>query len=229
MRRQGLEPCLLRLRVECFTCIARGAREPHRGIEPRSPVWRTGVIAVRPVGHGGSSLNRTGIFRASTGCSAVELKSHLVGKQGIEPRLPGPRPGALTITRHPGALLNAGGGGRNRTDSSTLARRDRCLSCHPQRAAAPRNTQERPRYVGRLPGRGGIPAAQTGLPGRRARAARRFGAHAMEFSTVKPVRRGSQGRQDSNPHNAALETAVLPLNYVPKQEEGKEKPPVRCP
>lgn len=41
--------------------------------------------------------------------------------------------------------------------------------------------------------------------------------------------RGSQGRQDSNPHDAALETAVLPLNYVPKgmKEGDKEKPPVR--
>ena len=60
VRRQGLEPCLLRLRVECFTRIARGAQEPHRGIEPRLPVWRTGVIAVRPVGHGGSPRTEQG-------------------------------------------------------------------------------------------------------------------------------------------------------------------------
>src|SRR5258705_159673 len=31
-----------------------------------------------------------------------QLESHRVGKQGLEPRLPGPRPGALTLTPHPG-------------------------------------------------------------------------------------------------------------------------------
>lgn len=77
MRCQGLEPRIARLRVECFTCIARGAES-------------------------GSPLNRTGISRVSAGRSPVELKSH-VGKQGLEPRLPHPKCGALTLTRHPAA------------------------------------------------------------------------------------------------------------------------------
>jgi hypothetical protein len=50
----------------------------------------------------------------------------------------------------------------------------------------------------------------------------------MEFSINMPTR-GALGRQDSNPHNTVLEAAVLPLNYVPKVEEGKEKPLIRCP
>jgi hypothetical protein len=33
---------------------------------------------------------------------------------------------------------------------------------------------------------------------------------------------GAQGRQESNPHHAALETAVLPLNYVPKGKRVKK-------
>ena len=49
----------------------------------------------------------------------------MVGIQGLEPHLPRPRRGALTLTRYPG------GSGRNRTDSATLARRARCLSFSP--------------------------------------------------------------------------------------------------
>jgi hypothetical protein len=50
----------------------------------------------------------------------------------------------------------------------------------------------------------------------------------MEFSIDKPARRRA-GTAGIEPAHAALETAVLPLNYVPKEEKGKEKPPVRCP
>jgi hypothetical protein len=50
----------------------------------------------------------------------------------------------------------------------------------------------------------------------------------MEFSIDKPAMRRA-GTAGIEPAHAALETAVLPLNYVPKEEKGKEKPPVRCP
>jgi hypothetical protein len=33
---------------------------------------------------------------------------------------------------------------------------------------------------------------------------------------IHPVGSCAQGRQDLNPRRAALETAVLPLNYVPR-------------
>ena len=61
-----------------------------------------------------------------------------------------------------------------------------------------------------------------------ARLACRYGAHAMEFSINMPTMRRA-GTAGIEPAHAALETAVLPLNYVPKGGEGKEKPPVRCP
>jgi hypothetical protein len=46
-----------------------------------------------------------------------------VGKQGLEPRLPDPKSGALTLTPHPES-----GDARNRTGSATLAGRARYLS-----------------------------------------------------------------------------------------------------
>jgi hypothetical protein len=50
----------------------------------------------------------------------------------------------------------------------------------------------------------------------------------MEFSIGKPAK-GQAGTAGIEPALAALETAVLPLNYVPEGNSGKEKPPVRCP
>jgi hypothetical protein len=50
----------------------------------------------------------------------------------------------------------------------------------------------------------------------------------MEFSIDKPAVRRA-GTAGIEPAHAVLETAVLPLNYVPEDENGKEKPPVRCP
>lgn len=49
----------------------------------------------------------------------------------------------------------------------------------------------------------------------------------MEFSIGKPAKRRA-GTAGIEPALAALETAVLPLNYVPKKgNQGKEKPPVK--
>ena len=50
----------------------------------------------------------------------------------------------------------------------------------------------------------------------------------MEFSTDKPAMRRA-GTAGIEPAQAALETAVLPLNYIPGDKKGKEKPPVRFP
>jgi hypothetical protein len=50
----------------------------------------------------------------------------------------------------------------------------------------------------------------------------------MEFSIGKPAKRHAR-TTGLEPALAALETAVLPLNYVPEGESGKEKPPVRFP
>jgi hypothetical protein len=43
----------------------------------------------------------------------------------------------------------------------------------------------------------------------------RYGAHAMEFSIGKPAKRRA-GTAGIEPALAVLETAVLPLNYVPE-------------
>ena len=56
----------------------------------------------------------------------------------------------------------------------------------------------------------------------------RYGAHAMEFSIDKPTMRRA-GTAGIEPAHAVLGTAVLPLNYVPKYKQGKEKPPARFP
>jgi hypothetical protein len=50
----------------------------------------------------------------------------------------------------------------------------------------------------------------------------------MEFSIGKPAKRRA-GTAGIEPALAVLETAVLPLNYVPEENQGKEKPPVRFP
>jgi hypothetical protein len=51
----------------------------------------------------------------------------------------------------------------------------------------------------------------------------------MEFSTDKPAMRRA-GTAGIEPTYAALETAVLPLNYVPRgDKKSKEKPLVGCP
>jgi hypothetical protein len=55
-------------------------------------------------------------------------------------------------------------------------------------------------------GRGGIAAGQDACL---------YGAHAMEVSIIEPAMRRA-GTAGIEPAQAALETAVLPLNYVPK-------------
>jgi hypothetical protein len=55
-----------------------------------------------------------------------------------------------------------------------------------------------------------------------------YGAHAMEFSINQPAKRRAR-TTGFEPVPTVLETAVLPLNYVPKGVQGKEKPPVRFP
>ena len=97
----------------------------------------------------------------------------MVGKQGLEPRPPGPRPGTLPLTLHPD-----GGEGRNRTGSAALAGRARCLTCHPQGRRVPDNPVKKDgtrRHRGRpgcLPiwcsryGRVNYPTCTRGLLGR---------------------------------------------------------------
>src|SRR6266487_6677365 len=55
----------------------------------------------------------------------------MVGPPGVEPGLPPPRTGWITV------FLEPGGEGRSRTGASTLARRDRCRSCHPREWTTP--------------------------------------------------------------------------------------------
>jgi hypothetical protein len=58
VRRQGLEPCLAGLRVQCFTRIAHGA-ERHAGVEPAFPAWRAGTLTVVLMPQRGSPRTRT--------------------------------------------------------------------------------------------------------------------------------------------------------------------------
>jgi hypothetical protein len=44
VRRQGLEPCLPGLRVQCFTRIARGAPSGMQESDPHSQAWMTGTL-----------------------------------------------------------------------------------------------------------------------------------------------------------------------------------------
>ena len=57
-----------------------------------------------------------------------------VGKQGLEPRPPAPKAGALTLTPHPAEVEMAG----IEPAAATLARRARYLSCHPHGQASAR-------------------------------------------------------------------------------------------
>ena len=75
--------------------------EPHAGIEPASSGRKPDALTVTPGGRGGSPLNRPGTSRASTARDSDFTKEPQVGKQGLEPRLPAPRAGALTLTPHP--------------------------------------------------------------------------------------------------------------------------------
>src|SRR5271170_4623677 len=142
----------------------------------------------------------------------------MVPPAGIEPASPGLQPGALPVElkahgREPRSrtefvlvpgqagyrlLAPDGGEGRNRTGSAALAGRARCLTCHPQGRRVPDNPVKRA-------GRGGIAAGQDACL---------YGAHAMEVSIIEPAMRRA-GTAGIEPAHAALETAVLPLNYVP--------------
>ena len=57
-------------------------------------------------------------------------------------------------------------------------------------------------------GRGGIAAGEDTC---------RYDAHAMEVSIIEPAMRRA-GTAGIEPAHAALETAVLPLNYVPEDK-----------
>jgi hypothetical protein len=123
----------------------------------------------------------------------------MVGNPGVEPGSSRSQGERVTVS------LTPGGEGRNRTGSAALAGRARCLTCHPQGRRAPDNPVKRT-------GRGGIAA---GLD------ACRYGAHAMEVSIVEPARRRAR-TAGIEPAHAALETAVLPLNYVPRGKKVKK-------
>jgi hypothetical protein len=117
----------------------------------------------------------------------------MVGNLGVEPSSSRSQSERVTVSLVPG------GEGRNRTGSAALAGRARCLTCHPQGRRVPENPVKRT-------GRGGIAAGQDACL---------YGAHAMEVSIIEPAMRRA-GTAGIEPAQAALETAVLPLNYVPK-------------
>jgi hypothetical protein len=195
---------MLRFRAYVAVCV----RLYFGGREPRS---RTGCVLVP--GQAGCRLPRSRWRRPESNrlddaCGArpvPHLSSPCVDRPGLEPGPPPCRGGALPVG-----------------------------------ASSP--GPPRPDPLVRQGGRGGTNLVLFGLcqPGetlrhdqknkvrRQARLACRYGAHAMEFSIDKPAMRRA-GTAGIEPAHAALETAVLPLNYVPKGEKGKEKPPVRFP
>ena len=73
----------------------------------------------------------------STRASRAAPQPGVVGSPGVEPGLPPSRTGWISVFLEPGGPGGAGGEGRNRTGSSTLAGRDRCHSCHPREWTAP--------------------------------------------------------------------------------------------
>ena len=112
----------------------------------------------------------------------------MVGIQGLEPHLPRPRRGALTLTRYPG------GSGRNRTDSATLARRARCLSYSPPSRCGARYRT--------------VPGCSWPIFRRTASVSRQDGAcrRCSRYGHVKKQARtkGAQGPQELNPHSARV-------------------------
>ena len=118
----------------------------------------------------------------------------MVGNPGVEPGMSWSQARRVSVS-----LAPVGGEGRNRTGSTALAGRARCLTCHPQGRRVPENPVKRT-------GHGGIAAGQDACL---------YGAHAMEVSIIEPAMRRA-GTAGIEPAQAALETAVLPLNYVPK-------------
>jgi hypothetical protein len=77
-----------RLRVGCFTAIARGA-EPHAGIEPAFLAWKASTLAIVLVRHGDSGWDRTsGLLGFNQALVPTELQSHQsVGMAGLEPAI----------------------------------------------------------------------------------------------------------------------------------------------
>jgi hypothetical protein len=126
----GLEPASCGCPDRCSRANrATSRREPHAGIEPAFSAWKAdtlAVVLVRQLITRATARSRTWTFRVSAGrsfqlsyggkmseagagnrnpeylsLSRPRGYSRLVGKQGLEPRPPGPGPGALTLTRHP--------------------------------------------------------------------------------------------------------------------------------
>lgn len=177
--------------------------EPYRGVEPRSSAWKAVVLAVRPVRRGGSPLNRPGTSRASAARDSDFTKEPEVGKQGLEPRPPGPRPGALTLTRHPVE--------RRRSRQLVSAWRVGLLSGYLPLLRTPRGPP-RIRTEILLLARELLCQLELAAQGRRddATAARQgaqgpcpVNAHAMDVSMFKPVR---EARRD-----AASRTLIQPV------------------
>jgi hypothetical protein len=194
VRRQGFEPRFSRLRVECFNRYSSRRKEPHRGVEPRSPVWKTGASPQCLQG----TVPPAGIEPASPGLQPgalpVELKAH-----GRKPRS---RTGCVLVPGQVGYRLPRSRRWR-RPESNRQRRRLQgapgALPVIPKGRRVPENPVKRT-------GRGGIAAGQDACL---------YGAHAMEVSIIEPAMRRA-GTAGIEPAQAALETAVLPLNYVPK-------------
>ena len=133
----------------------------------------------------------------------------MVGDPGVEPGLPCSQSRRVTVS------LASGGEVRNRTGSPTLARRGRCLTCHPQSgrtgnlrpAEAALCQLELAAHRGAAPGTGlspGVAGLSFAAPHQcRGRMAPAADAHAMDMSKSKPVK-GAQGPQELNPHSARV-------------------------
>ena len=104
--------------------------ERMRRIELPLSGWKPEVLPlndIRIVFSEGSNLVPALLHSAAL---AGELENQ-VGKQGLEPRLPVPKTGALTLTPHPES-----GDGRNRTGYGNACRARPLLSCHPHGQAS---------------------------------------------------------------------------------------------
>jgi hypothetical protein len=169
----------------------------------------------------------------------------MVGDPGVEPGLPCSQSRRVTVS------LASGGEVRNRTGSPTLARRGRCLTCHPQ-SGPPRNRTgnlrpaeaalcqlELAAHRGAAPGTGlspGVAGLSSAAPHQMSRqdgACRRCSRYGnVKKQARSPAGGASQGREDSNPRRAVLEAAVLAAElrpYVYKRRTARRKSPRAVP
>lgn len=160
----------------------------------------------------------------------------MVGDPGVEPGLPCSQSRRVTVS------LASGGEVRNRTGSPTLARRGRCLTCHP-RSGPPRDRTgnlrpagaalcqlELAAHSGAAPGTGlspGVAGLSFAAPHQcRGRMAPAADAHAMDMSKSKHVHPRAvlcRGGRTRTPDAQFWRLPFWPLNYAPMADPYKRR------